>query len=83
MKIRITEPPKHKGLREFLCQYCGSEILICETKAGATIVLDERPGPFRLEDDGTGQVRAVHRHAVDGYSFHFENEGSCAGSEVE
>ncbi len=83
MNIRITEPPKYTGVWETVCNQCGREILICETKAGASIVLDERPGPFRLEDDGTGRVRAVHRHAVDGYAFHFGNDGACSDSEAE
>jgi hypothetical protein len=83
MKITVNEPPnepRYRGLYETLCQFCGSEILICETKAGASIVLDEGPGPFRLEDDGTGRIRAVHRHALDGYAFHFDPDGSCRGS---
>ncbi len=83
MNIRVTEPPKYRGLWETPCQFCGGEILICETKAGARIVLDERPGPFRLEDDGTGRIRAVHRHAVDGYMFHFDGDGSCVKAEEE
>jgi hypothetical protein len=83
MNIRITEPPKHKGLFETVCNQCSREILICETKAGATIVLDERPGPYRLEDDGSGRVRAFHRSAVDGYAFHFGDDGSCTESEQE
>jgi hypothetical protein len=83
MNIRITEPPKYRGLLETVCNQCGLEIVICETKSGATIVLDERPGPYRLEDDGTGRVRAVHRHASDGYAFHFGADGSCVKPEDE
>jgi hypothetical protein len=83
MKIRITDPPKYTGLAERACNQCGREILICETKAGAVIVLDERPGPYRLEDDGTGRIRAVHRSAVDGYAFHFGAYGSCSTHENE
>jgi hypothetical protein len=43
MNIRITEPPKYRGLLETVCNQCGLEIVICETTSGATIVLDERP----------------------------------------
>ena len=83
MNIVITEPPKYSGLLERVCIQCGVEILICETKAGATIVLDERPGPYRLEEDDKGRVRAVHRSATDGYAFHFGADGFCAKPETE
>jgi hypothetical protein len=83
MKIIVTEPPKYGGLLERVCNQCEVEILICETKAGATIVLDERPGPYRLEDEGKGRIRAVHRSVTNGYSFHFGPDGSCVKPEDE
>ena len=33
MEVRITEPPKYRGFYETPCQFCGHDVLICETKA--------------------------------------------------
>jgi hypothetical protein len=79
MEIKITKPPL-PGIVETICKDCGREILLLKTPAEAQAVLDERPGPYRIELCEDGIHRAVHRSAVDGYMFHFE--GGCVEAEA-
>lgn len=81
MRITVSEPPMHDGLEERVCYKCGEDILLLRTVGGAKIVLDARPGPYRLEEQEDGIIRAANRGAIDGYTFHFDNEGDCGKAE--
>jgi hypothetical protein len=83
MNIRITEPPKHPGLRLTHCRECGREVIWAETVAGKKICLDESPGPYRLEEQSDVIIRAVYRYVEDGYAFHFNKEGKCLEDEPQ
>jgi hypothetical protein len=77
MEIRISQTPKYPGIHPTNCAKCGAEILILRSakNSNATIVLDERTGPYKIEGPHEdGNYKAVWRGAGD-YAFHFD--GGC------
>jgi hypothetical protein len=83
MQIRITEPPEHPGLNLTYCRECGREVIWAETISSKKICLDDTPGPYRLEEQDDGVIRAVYRYVEDGYAFHFNKGGKCLEEEPQ
>jgi hypothetical protein len=83
MNIRVTEPPQYPGVNPGICKECGRDIIWVETVRGAKAALDDDSGPYRLEMQDDGIIRAVHRHATDGYSYHYKFAGESRGTCIE
>jgi len=76
----VKAEPKHG---EASCRRCGARIYKAPWKKNPqkTVTVDERSGPYVLEEQADGTLLAVWAGPSAGYAYHYNADMQCASDE--